>query len=74
MNIICTNKNCSKEFKLNIVDLNLETSISENHTTQYLATGTIYCPFCKHEMEIEYLFDEVNETGEILSEEVQSLT
>ncbi|MFA6177928.1 MAG: hypothetical protein WC694_03510 [Candidatus Paceibacterota bacterium] len=74
MTITCTNEKCSKKFEVDNTDLEIIPSPSGNHSTQYLASGTIYCPSCTHEMEIEYLFDEVNDTGEILSEELSSLT
>jgi len=74
MDITCKNKKCGNSFKLDISDLESESTPSGNHTTQYLVTGTIYCPSCKHEMEIEYIYDELNDTGETLSESVQSLT
>lgn len=74
MTINCKNEKCEKEFQLKIDNLEIECNSSGNHTTQCLATGNIYCPHCNHEMEIEYLFDELNDTGEILSKEISSLT
>ena len=74
MTITCTNVKCKKEFTLKIDNLEMECNSSGNHTTQCLATGTIYCTLCNHEMEVQYLFDELDDTGEILSEEISFLT
>ena len=74
MTITCTNEKCEKEFQLKIDGLATECNSSGNHTTQCLVTGAIYCPFCNHEMEVEYLFDTLGDTGEIVSEEISSLT
>ena len=73
MIITCKNEKCEKDFQLNIEGLSMECSSSGNHTTQCLATGTINCPFCTNEMEIQYLFDTLDDTGEILSEEISAL-
>jgi len=70
MNITCNNENCLEEFKLDITDFEVESSPSGSHTTQHLASGTVSCPVCKSEMEIKYLYDELNDTGEVLSEEI----
>ena len=74
MTITCINEKCKKEFTLKIDGLDIECNSSGNYTTQCLATGAIFCPFCKHEMEVEYLFDTLDDTGEIVSEEISSLT
>jgi len=73
MNVTCTNKKCKIEFQLEINNLSRDSNRSGNHTTQHLISGTIYCPSCSNEMEIEYLYDELDDTGEILSEKVLSL-
>ena len=70
MIITCDNDECNKEFKLDITDFEIESERSGNHTTQHLAEGTVFCPDCENEMEIKYLYDELDDTGEILSEEL----
>ena len=74
MTITCTNKKCKEKFTLKIDNLETECNSSGNHTTQCLATGIIYCTFCNHKMEVQYLFDALDDTGEILSEEILSLS
>ena len=82
MNINCTNQDltnedgttedCAHEFKLNVTELELE--VSENsgtHTTGKLYTGDVLCPACNHSISVRYTCDELDDTGEILSDSVE---
>jgi hypothetical protein len=81
-NLICKNDECDEldckceltecgyEFIIDITDFNVESDKSGNHTTQYLYTGTTICPECRYEKEVSLLRDELDDTGEILSEEL----
>ena len=74
MQVTCTNEQCQNEFNINNVDLEVESNKSGTHTTQYSISGTIYCPNCNNEMEINYLSDKLDDTGEILSSEIIHLS
>ena len=74
MEVTCTNEKCLHEITVNEAILESEGNSSGNHTTQYSLTGTIDCPICKNTMEISYLSDESDDTGEILTTDLISLS
>lgn len=69
--IICKNEDCQCKFKVDTSDFEVQSEPSGNHTTQYLETGEANCPSCGHEMDIEYLYDALDDTDEILSSEIK---
>ena len=66
----CELEECQSSFEIDITDFDVESEKSGTHTTQYLYTGTNICPECGYEIEISLLRDELDDTGEILSEEL----
>ncbi len=69
--ITCKNEDCQCEFKVDTSDFEVQSERSGNHTTQYLETGEASCPRCGHEMYIEYLYDALDDTGDILSSDIK---
>lgn len=59
---------CGHEIDVELKKLERESNGSSgSHTTFYTYTGTVMCPVCGYENEVEYITDEDNETGEIYS-------
>lgn len=66
--IICSNEECGAEIKFDLSQLEIENSQpSGNHTTQHSASGEVVCKNCKTETEVNCVWDELDDTGEILS-------
>ncbi|NVZ07940.1 hypothetical protein HW932_01520 [Allochromatium humboldtianum] len=66
--ITCSNEECGAEIKFDLSQLEIEDSQpSGNHTTQYSASGEVLCNKCNTETEVNCVWDELNDTGEILS-------
>lgn len=64
----CSNENCDFDLEIDITQLDIEESeTSGNHTTQYSGSGTMMCPECNTENEIDATWDVLNDTDEILS-------
>lgn len=65
---IVTCEECGKEIAFSISDLDIdESQPSGNHTTQHSGSGTVICESCGTETEVSCTWDELNDTGEILS-------
>ncbi|MGR5209334.1 hypothetical protein ACPV4A_02200 [Vibrio rotiferianus] len=71
VSIDCPNEDCDETFSVSTADFESESESSGNHTTQYLETGFVSCPKCKTEAEVEVLSDLLDDTGEVLSQEVR---
>ncbi|CAM4145853.1 hypothetical protein SHAQ108633_15985 [Shewanella aquimarina] len=66
--ITCSNDECGKEIEFSHSDLKVEDSEqSGNHTTQYSASGKVSCNNCNSQTKVSCVWDELNDTGEILS-------
>lgn len=66
--ISCSNEECGVEIKFDLSQLEIDDSEpSGNHTTQHSGSGTVKCKSCNTETEISCVWDELNDTGEILS-------
>jgi hypothetical protein len=66
--ITCSNENCGAEIKFDLSQLEIEDSQpSGNHTTQRSASGKVACTICKTKTEVNCVWDELNDTGEMLS-------
>ncbi len=66
--ITCSNDECGQDIDFDISSLDIEQSESSgNHTTQYSGSGTFECADCGTETEVNCVWDEVDDTGEILS-------
>lgn len=66
--IECSNEECGIEFDFDLAQLDKESNgTSGNHTTSYTYTGEVKCPECKCGQDVEYITDELNDTGEILT-------
>jgi hypothetical protein len=69
--ITCSNDKCGQDIEFSLSDLNIEESESSgNHTTQYSGTGTFKCKNCGNETEVNCVWDELDDTGEVLSIEI----
>ena len=67
-NVTCNNNECSEEIVFSLSKLEIEDSEpSGNHTTQYSATGEVSCNICNNQTEVSCVWDELDDTGEILS-------
>lgn len=66
--ITCSNDECGVEieFDLSIVKVE-ESQNSGNHTTQYSGSGSVECKECTTETDFSCLWDELDDTGEVLS-------
>ena len=71
VSIDCLNQDCGVVFSVSTEDFERQSESSGNHTTQQLETGSASCPKCGTEAEVEVLSDIVNDTGEVLSQEVR---
>ncbi|KAF7763115.1 hypothetical protein PUND_b0450 [Pseudoalteromonas undina] len=71
ISIDCPNEDCGAAFSVNTDDFESQSESSGNHTTQYLETGSVNCPECETEANVEVLSDILNDTGEVLSQEVR---
>lgn len=66
--ITCSNDECSEEIEFNLSELEIEDSQpSGNHTTQHSASGEVSCKNCNSQTEVNCVWDELDDTGEILS-------
>lgn len=66
--ISCSNEKCGAEIKFDLSQLEIDDSEpSGNHTTQHSGSGMVKCKSCGTETEISCVWDELNDTGEILS-------
>ena len=64
----CSNEECGAEIEFGPSQLEIEESQpSGNHTTQHSGFGIVKCNSCGAEKEINIVWDELNDTGEILS-------
>lgn len=69
--VTCSNEECGEDVGFDISDLDIEDSAeSGNHTTQHSASGTVVCKKCDTETSFSCLYDELDDTGEILSFQV----
>ncbi|CAA2950567.1 Uncharacterised protein [Enterobacter cloacae] len=66
--IECSNEECGIEFDVVLAQLDKESNgTSGNHTTSYTYTGEVKCPECECSQDVEYITDELDDTGEILT-------
>lgn len=66
--ITCVNEDCGADIPFNLSQLNIEDEEpSGNHTTQYSGSGEFTCQDCNSETSVTCVWDEENDTGEILS-------
>lgn len=66
--ITCSNNECGMEIEVNISEIEIEDSQpSGNHTTQHSGSGTVKCKNCGTETEFTCVWDESDDTDEILS-------
>ncbi|SDI50424.1 hypothetical protein SAMN05444503_11397 [Pseudomonas sp. BS3767] len=64
----CSNEECGQDIEFDLSALDVENSESSgSHTTQYSGSGTIECQNCGSETEISYVWDVLDDTGEVLS-------
>lgn len=69
--ITCGNEECGTEIEFDLSQLeNVDSQPPGNHTTQHSGSGNVVCNDCTTEREFNCVWDEVNDTGEILSCEV----
>lgn len=66
--ITCSNDECGQdiEFYLSILEIE-DSQPSGNHTTQHSGSGTVECASCGAETEVNCVWDELDDTGEVLS-------
>lgn len=70
--ITCSNNECGQNIEFDLSALEVEESESSgNHTTQYSGSGTIECKNCGSETEVSYIWDVLDDTGEVLSVEMR---
>lgn len=70
--ITCSNNECGQNIEFDLSALEVEESESSgNHTTQYSGSGTIECKNCGSETEVSYIWDVLDDTGEVLSFEMR---
>ena len=66
--ITCSNDECRIDIKVNLSEIEIEDSQSSgNHTTQHSGSNTVKCKSCQTETEFTCAWDELDDTGEILS-------
>lgn len=66
--ITCGNDECAAEIEFDISIIEIEDSEpSGNHTTQHSGSGSVECKNCETETEFSCVWDELDDTGEILS-------
>jgi hypothetical protein len=66
--VTCENDECGAEIEVDLSKLDIEDSeLSGNHTTQYSASGEVECKICSTVTEFSCIWDELNDTGEILN-------
>ncbi len=66
--ITCSNEKCGAEIEFDLSQLEIEESQpSGNLTTQHSGSGILKCKNCGAETEVNCLWDELNDTSEILS-------
>ncbi|WP_022654556.1 hypothetical protein [Aquaspirillum serpens] len=66
--ITCSNDECGAEIEFDLTQLEVEQSEpSGNHTIQYSGFGEIVCKACSTVTEVNCVWDQVNDTGEVLS-------
>ncbi|EMJ7519433.1 hypothetical protein QPK77_08125 [Providencia rettgeri] len=59
---------CGCEIDVDLKTLECESNGSSgSHTTSYTYTGTVICPECEYENEVEFITEELDDTREILS-------
>ena len=66
--ILCSNEECGAETQFDLSQLEIEESQpSGNHTTQHIGSGIVKCKSCYTDTEVSCTWEELNDTGEILS-------
>lgn len=66
--ITCSNNKCDQAIEFNLSNLEVDDSEpSGNHTTQYSGSGIVQCSKCDKETEVRCIWDQLDDTGEILS-------
>lgn len=66
--ITCSNEECGEDIEFELSQLDVEDSQpSGNHTTQHSGSGTVTCKICNTETEVSCIWDELDDTGEVLS-------
>jgi len=66
--VTCSNDECGQDIEFNLSALDIEDSQpSGNHTTQHSGSGTFECQNCGVETEVSCVWDELDDTGEVLS-------
>lgn len=66
--IKCCNDECDENIEFNLSTLEIDDSEpSGNHTTQHSGSGTVKCAICGTETEVNCVWDELDDTGEVLS-------
>lgn len=66
--ITCSDPECGAEIEFDLSELEIEDSQpSGNHTTQHSGSGAVKCKSCGAETEVNCVWDELDDTGEILS-------
>lgn len=63
LSVNCPNDECGHEINVNTDDFDNQSEPSGNHTTQYLEEGSVICPKCKCEFNVEVLSDLLDDTG-----------
>ncbi|MCG7549030.1 hypothetical protein [Pseudoalteromonas sp. Of7M-16] len=70
ISVECPNQDCSTPYSVGTEDFESESESSGSHTTQYLYRGTAVCPDCEREVDVEVISDILDDTGEVLSQDV----
>lgn len=66
--ITCGNDECDAEVECDLSALEVdESQKSGNHTTQHASSGEIECKVCGHINVVSCVWDELDDTGEVLS-------
>lgn len=68
----CRNETCINELEIDLSSLDCESNGSSGtHTTSYTYTGLIICDDCQAEHDVIIHTDELDDTGEVLSIDIQ---
>lgn len=66
--ITCSNDECGAEIEFDLTQLEVEQSEpSGSHTTQYSGSGEIVCKACPTVTEVNCVWDQLDDTGEVLT-------
>ncbi|MDM7858963.1 hypothetical protein [Thiopseudomonas acetoxidans] len=66
--VTCSNEECGADIEFGLEQLEIEDSQPfGSHTTQHSSSGAVVCENCNSATDVRCVWDELNDTGEILS-------